>query len=167
MNLLIRKARKHDKYAFQKLMTEHMESMYKVAKSILKNDDDVADAMQETALTCWEKIDTLREDKYFKTWLMRILINHCYAIYNQRKEMVSEDILLEWGFEDDGYVSAEWKEFLNCLDEKYRVVIILYYVEGFKTREIAELLQINESTIRSRLVSARKQMAERIEYESI
>ena len=57
-----------------------------------------------------------------------------------------------------------YKKFTEHL---FVVVIMLYYVEGFKTREIAELLQINESTIRSRLVSARKQMAERIEYESI
>ena len=167
MNLLIRKARKHDKHAFQRLMTEQTVAMYKVAKSILKNDEDVADAMQETALTCWEKIDTLREDKYFQTWLMRILINHCYAIYNQRREMVSEEMLQDMGFWEEGYTSAEWKEFLNCLDEKHRIVIMLYYVEGFKTREIAEILQVNESTIRSRLASARKQMAERIEYESI
>lgn len=165
MNLLIRKARKHDKHAFQKLMTEQMSAMYKVAKSILKNDEDVADAMQETALTCWEKIDTLREDKYFKTWLMRILINHCNSIYNQRKEMVSEEVLQEMGFWEEGYVSAEWKEFLSCLDEKHRIVILLYYVEGFKTREIADILQINESTIRSRLANARKQMAERIDHD--
>ena len=80
MNLLIKKARGHDKAAFQQLMEEQMQSLYKVAKAILKNEEDVADAMQDTVLTCWEKIDTLKKDKYFKTWLIRILINHCNAI---------------------------------------------------------------------------------------
>ena len=75
MNLLIKKARGHDKAAFQQLMEEQMQSLYKVAKAILKNEEDVADAMQDTVLTCWEKIDTLKKDKYFKTWLIRILIN--------------------------------------------------------------------------------------------
>lgn len=167
MNLLIRKAKKHDKHAFQRIMLEQTESMYKIAKSILQNDEDIADAMQDTALTCWEKIDTLREERYFKTWLTRILINHCYAIYNRRNEMLSDEMMQETGFWDDGYSGVEWKEFLSYMDEKHRIVIMLYYVEGFKTREIADILQMNESTIRSRLASARKQMAERIGYESI
>ena len=55
MNLLIRKARNHDRAAFQQLMEQEGNSMYKIAKAILKNDEDVADAMQETALACWEK----------------------------------------------------------------------------------------------------------------
>ena len=88
MDLLIKKARKHDKRAFQQLMEQQGKAMYKVARAILKNDDDVADAMQETALTCWEKIDTLKNQQYFQTWLIRILINHCNAIYRQRKGMV-------------------------------------------------------------------------------
>ena len=64
MNLLIRKAKKRDKAAFQELMEEQTRAMYKVAKAILKNDEDVADAMQDTVLACWEKIDTLQKDKY-------------------------------------------------------------------------------------------------------
>lgn len=82
-NLLVRKARRHDKDAFVKLMEQNGESMYKVAKAILKNDEDAADAMQETTLVCWEKIGMLREDRFFKTWMMRILINQCNAIYRQ------------------------------------------------------------------------------------
>ncbi len=52
MDLLIRKAKKRDKAAFQELMEQQGKAMYKVAKAILKNDEDVADAMQETALVC-------------------------------------------------------------------------------------------------------------------
>ena len=83
MNLLVRKARRHDKDAFVKLMEQNGESMYKVGKPILKNDEDAADAMQETTLVCWEKTGMLREDRFFKTWMMRILINQCNAIYRQ------------------------------------------------------------------------------------
>ena len=158
MNLLVRKARKHDKAAFQQLMEQEAKSMYKVAKAILKNDEDVADAMQDTVLVCWEKIDTLKKDNYFKTWLIRILINNCNAIYRQRKRMVSEEAAPEAWFQESGYASVEWENFLNCLDEKYRTVIMLYYVQGFKTREIAQILQLNESTVRGRLVTARKHL---------
>lgn len=158
MNLLIRKARKHDKAAFQLLMEQEGAAMYKTAKAILKKDEDVADAMQETALTCWEKIDTLKNDKYFKTWLMRILINNCNAIYRQRSKMISEETVPELNFQESGYETMEWEFFLQCLDEKYRTIIILYYVQGFKTKEIAEILQLNENTVRGRLAAARKKL---------
>ncbi len=158
MNLLIKKARKHDKAAFQRLMEQEGSSMYKVAKAILKNDEDVADAMQETALACWEKIDTLKKDKHFKTWLIRILINNCNAIYRQRAKTVAEEAVSEAWTQDEGYADVEWQSFLNCMDEKYRVIIMLYYVQGFKTREIAKILQLNENTVRGRLVTARKKL---------
>lgn len=57
------------------LIEQNTKSMYKVAKAILKNDEDVADALQDTILTCWEKIGTLEKNEFFKTWLIRILIN--------------------------------------------------------------------------------------------
>ena len=129
MNLLVKKARKHDKSAFQQLMEQEGKAMYKVAKAILKNDEDVADAMQETALSCWEKIDTLKKEKYFRTWLTRILINNCNAIYRQRTKTLSEDAVEEKGFQEAGFADAEWGTFLNCLEEKYRTVIILHYIQ--------------------------------------
>ena len=158
MDILIRKAKKHDREAFSQLIKTHTPSMYKAAKAILKNDEDVADAIQETALTCWEKIGTLKKDKYFKTWLIRILINHCNQIYRQRSRMISEVLLPEEGAAEENYAAVEWREFLMCLDEKYRVVTILYYVEGFKIREIAEILQINAKTVSGRLATARDRM---------
>jgi RNA polymerase sigma factor (sigma-70 family) len=165
MNLLIKKARGHDKAAFQQLMEEQMQSLYKVAKAILKNEEDVADAMQDTVLTCWEKIDTLKKDKYFKTWLIRILINHCNAIYRQRTRIVSEESVSEPWIQENGYTDVEWENFLNCLEEKYRVVIMLYYVQGFKTREIAKILEVNENTIRGRLAAARKKLESQYKAE--
>ena len=160
MSLLISKAKKHDKAAFQQLMEQHEKAMYQVAKSILKNDDDDADAMQETIMTCWEKMDTLKKDRYFKTWLIRILINNCNAIFRQRMRSIEEDGIPEVWAQEEGYSNVEWESFLNCLDEKYRILIILYYVQGFKTREIADILQINENTIRGGLVTARNKLKE-------
>ena len=74
----IQKAKNGD--AFIALMKSYMQSMYKIARSILKSDEDVADAIQETILSCWEKIDQLKECRYFKTWMIRILINKCNNI---------------------------------------------------------------------------------------
>ena len=77
---LIRKAKDRDPDAFTTLMQQYTKDMYRVAIAILMNDEDTADAIQETILDCWERIGTLRENRYFKTWLIRILINNCYDI---------------------------------------------------------------------------------------
>lgn len=155
---LIKKARQHDSAAFSQLMQQHGQSMYKVARAILKNDEDVADAMQETALSCWEKIGTLKKEQYFKTWLIRILINHCNTIYKKRSRYVLDQFLPETAAPEAAYANVEWMELLQCLKEKYRIVIVLYYVEGFRIREIADLLKISESAVKERLSTARRKM---------
>lgn len=158
MDNLIRKAKKRDKPAFEKLMRLNVPDMYKVAKSILKNDDDAADAIQETMLTCWEKLCTLQKNRYFKTWLTRVLINECNSIRRERSRVVTEEAVPETGAVDESYEAVEWREFLGCLEEKYRVVTILFYVEGFKIREIADILGISQNTVSTRLSAAREKM---------
>ncbi len=155
---LIQRAKLHDVAAFSELMQRHGKSLYKVAKAILKNDEDAADAMQETALSCWEKLGTLQNERYFKTWLMRILINHCNTIRRKASRFVFDALLPEEGAEEDAYANAEWMELLQRLNEKQRTVIVLYYVEGFRIREIAEILRISESAVKERMSSARKKM---------
>lgn len=165
-SLLVRRARNGDKHAFQQLMERQMVSMYKVAKAILRNDEDVADAMQETALTCWEKMEELKQDKYFRSWMIRILINYCNAIYRRRQTVVSEETVPEIGALEPGYEHTEWDLLLHTLDEKYRVVILLFYAEGFKTKEIAEILHISEGTVRVRLSRGRELLRRQLEADS-
>lgn len=74
---LIRRAKKDDKDAFCRLMDEHLQCMYKMASAYLKNDEDVADAIQDTILSCYENLRSLKQNRYFKTWMLRILINKC------------------------------------------------------------------------------------------
>ena len=77
MENLVKKAKAGDSGAFAQLIRMNTQSMYKVAWAYLKNDEDVADAIQETILKCYEKLSTLKKDSYFKTWMIRILINNC------------------------------------------------------------------------------------------
>lgn len=164
MYSLVKRAKKRDKEAFQELMMQQEEALFRVAKAIVKNDEDAADAMQETALTCWEKINTLEKDRYFKTWCTRILINHCYGILRRRKQDFGE-LTEQISFYEKGYESKEWETLFEGLDEKYRMLVILYYVQGYKTREIAEMLQTKESTIRGRLARAREKLERMLENE--
>lgn len=153
---LVIQAKKHDKEAFVKLIEDNQASMYKAAIAILQNDEDAADAIQETILICWEKIGSLRHAGYFKTWLMRILIHQCYAIYNQKKRMITAEKFPDIEDQSEGYGEIEWQEMLRYLNEKQRIVVELYYGQQFKVREIAEALQIGQSAVKSRLQSARK-----------
>ena len=75
MEKLVNMAKRGDTEAFTQLMQSQMQNMYKVARSILSRDEDVADAISDTILVCWEKIDTLKKNRFFRTWMTRILIN--------------------------------------------------------------------------------------------
>ena len=85
---LVRRAKKRDPDAFTELMQLHEKDMYRTASAILPQDADIADAIQETILTVWEKIDTLQKNRYFKTWMIRILINKCKDILRSGRRMI-------------------------------------------------------------------------------
>ncbi len=159
MNSLVRKAKQGDPDAFTELMQSQMQNMYKAARSVLYNDEDVADAILETILACWEKIWQLKEEDYFRTWMTRILINKCNDILRkQRNIMLVEEIPEQLSY-DRKYENVEWEEALESLDEKYRLIMLLYYVEGFKTGEIGDILSMPESTVRTRLARGRQRLA--------
>lgn len=160
MDELIRRAKNRDADAFTALMQSQMQSMYKTARAILYNEEDAADAISDTILVCWEKLEQLKEVKYFRTWMTRILVNKCRDIIRKKENLVFTDEMPEVEVRDTGYENLEWEQALEALEVHYRTVVMLYYVEGFKTPEIAEILQIPESTVRTRLVRAREKMAD-------
>lgn len=155
MTNLIKKAQSGDKEAFIALMEEHKQTLYKIAVGMLKNDADAADAIQDTVLSCYENLRGLREPKYFKTWLTRILINNCNRIRKERGKMVpiEEHPELEGAQTDTS--GREFLKLLNKLEEQYRIVLLLYYVEGFSIREIGAILEMNENTVKTRLSRGR------------
>lgn len=156
---LIKLAQQRNEDAFTELMQSQLQAMYKTARAILKNDEDVADAISETILICWEKMKQLKKPEFFKTWLTRILINECNNILRQRKRVHPVEEVEETARSVYEYENIEWMEMMNGMDEKYRLVMILYYVNGLNTTEIASALHIPVSTVRTRLSRGRKQMA--------
>ena len=141
-------------------MQQQMQNMYKTARAVLYNEEDVADAISDTILACWEKIGQLKQDGYFRTWMTRILVNKCTDIIQKKKQFCLMEDVPEIPSRDNGYEDTEWKEALNMLGERYRLIMILYYVEGFKISEISSILDIAESTVRTRLSRGREKLAE-------
>lgn len=152
----IRKAQGRDKDAFTELMEFYRKDMYRTAIAILMHEEDAADALQDTILTCWEKLDTLKKPEFFKTWMTRVLINHCYDIV--RKNAVYEPMdTYEEPSKCDEY-NLELKEAYASIDERYRLPVELYYTQGFKMREIASLLSLPLNTVKTRVARGRKQL---------
>ena len=158
MEKLIKEAKAGNPDAFTRLMKSQMQNMYKTAGAILINDEDIADAVSETILSCWENMHSLKEDRFFKTWITRILVNKCNDIIRKKQYYLDYD-MPEEPYNDTGFENAEWKEALSTISEKYRLVMVLYYIEGFSTGDISGILDIPEGTVRSRLARGREQLA--------
>ena len=110
---LVLQAQRRDKDAFVTLIGLYRESMYQIAYAILKNNEDAADALQDTILICWEKIDTLRQARYFKTWMTRILINRCNRLYSQRSRTTDLNEGTFSSISPDPAAQMEWQEMMH------------------------------------------------------
>ncbi len=156
---LVKRAQKGDADAFAQLVQSQMQNMYKAARAIVRNDEDAADAISETILACWEKIGQLRKTEYFRTWMTKILINNCNDILRKRKMLCYGDEMQEPSVKSEEYNNVEWMEVLQGMDERYRLVMVLYYVNGLNTVQISDVLQMPASTVRTRLARGREQIA--------
>ena len=126
--------------------------MYHISKSILKNDADCGDAVQETLLKVYEKLPMLKEEKFFRTWITRILINECKGILRKQKKVVPyEDYMDNERLSEENRYHHLYMAIME-LPEDLRILVTLYYIEGFSQKEISEIL---EGTIKSRLSRAR------------
>lgn len=153
----VRKAKQGYVNEIGQIILENIQTMYRVAFSILKTEDEINDAISNTTVKVFEKIKTLKNEEYFKTWLTRILINECYKIYNQNKKIVYlENVNQEKLTYHDEYVDGEIRNLVKNLDQDLRQIVILYYFEDFSVKEISKIIQRPEGTVKSRLSRARK-----------
>ncbi|MDE5933363.1 MAG: sigma-70 family RNA polymerase sigma factor [Lachnospiraceae bacterium] len=151
-----------NKKQFTAQVLEAEKSLYHIAKSILKNDEDCADAMQNAILHAFEKLHTLRNEMYFKTWLTRILINECNYIIRSRKEQIPYEDYYEEAQTPTHEDYSEVFEAVMELEHHYRVPFVLFYVEGFSIKEICQILKLSQSTVKTRLYRSRKLLKEKL-----
>lgn len=136
--------------------------LYRVAYTILRSDEACKDALQDTALKAWEKRGTLKEPRYFRTWITRILINTCYDTQRKRKRFVSiEDIAEPWVAAPDISLAIA----LQSLPEKLRLPLVLYYSEGLTYAEIAQTLRLPMATVRGRIHRAKGELRKELDAE--
>ena len=145
---------------FTALVVEYTDRMYRIARTILKNDEDCRDAMQEAALKAWIKRHTLREERYFGTWLIRILINECRNVQRKRRFHISLDDIPEPSVPaPDPALSIA----LQRLDEKLRLPLVLHVSEGLSHEEISLILHLPKTTVAGRIRRAKMQLRKELE----
>lgn len=137
--------------------------LYRISRSMLLCNADCEDAVQEALLKGWLRLESLKQPQYFETWLIRILINECRNLYRRRR-------IAEVEFRENLDVAdpetPQLYDALMSLPQKYRILLELHYIEGYKTREIAKMMGMPESTVKWRLVYGRRELKRQLGEEA-
>lgn len=144
----------------RRILLENYESYYRLAFSYVHQEADAMDIVQEGAYKAMLKADTLREESFAGTWVYRIMINEAkeYLRKNRREYAEPDENLAA----EEEYRDPDLQEALNSLPEAERTLIILRYFEDKQLAEIAEILQENVSTVKSRLYRTLAKLRERL-----
>ena len=150
------------------LILSSEQQLYATARTILNQDQDCADAIQEAIVKAFSKYGSLKEDRFAKSWLIRILINECYNILRREQKRVSiEEVPMEPVVHTEEKDYSELYRAVRELKEELKIPVILFYMEGFRVREIAQILDISEGAVQKRLVRARDILKRTIDREEI
>lgn len=149
----------------QRAVHEYGNSLYRLCSVMTGNREDADDAVQESFLKYVEKAPDFNDSEHEKAWLIRVASNICKDILRKRKHQsfINLDEIRNFGICED---NAQILELLVSLEEKYRIVIHLHYVEGYKAREIASMLGVSESAVKKRLQRGREALKEIYEKEA-
>lgn len=128
------------------------DTLYRVSYSILREACDREDAVQSSLEKAWRKRTSLRDDRYLKTWLIRILINECYSICRRTKRESPGELPERIAPPD---ADRALHDELMKLPEALRTPIVLHYMEGYGVQEIASAMRVPQGTIKSRMRRAR------------
>lgn len=168
MNDIVKRAKEGECQALEELIHMYEIKMYKTAQTILSCEDDINEAIQQTIILVYKKINQLKNDKSFGTWIMKILVNQCKKIWNQNNKRDEKHIELE----DNIKLTTPEKEhysFVNKamekLSDEYKEVTILYYYDEFSIKEISKILNIPKGTVKPRLARARQTLSKLLKEE--
>jgi RNA polymerase sigma-70 factor (ECF subfamily) len=166
---LIDRCRNGDRQAFAELLGQYQKAVYNAAYRIVGDPDDAADVTQAVFLKAFENLDRFDPKYRFFSWIYRIAVNESIN-HNKRGKRLQplEEGLVPGGSGPDAAaqendLSREIQGGLMKLKENYRTVVVLRHFSDFSYREISEILQIPEKTVKSRLYTARQLMRESLQ----
>lgn len=145
----------------EQLLLENYNSYYRLAYSYVHNESDACDIVQNGAYRAILHSDTLRQEKYAATWLYRIMLNEIFRFVKKEQPLSLDEVEAEQG-KEDLYENIDLQRALDMLPKEDKAVIELKYFEDMKLTEIAEVLNENVNTIKSRLYRGLKKL--RVEF---
>jgi RNA polymerase sigma-70 factor (ECF subfamily) len=149
----------------EEYIIENKTSFYRVAYSYTKNEDDALDVVQESIYKALYSVDNLQDINYIKTWFYKILIRT--SIDNIRKNaryknLVSTELPLDQDGVYDKYTDIDLRKALEELPIEYKSILLLRFFEDLKIEEVAEILDENVNTVKTRLYTALKKLKYKI-----
>jgi RNA polymerase sigma-70 factor (TIGR02954 family) len=151
---LVGKAVNGDDEAFLSLIHSYQAALYRIAISYLKNEGDALEAVQEVTYRAYRSVKTVKQHAYFKTWLIRIMMNYCQDLLKKSKrEVFDEGVINVRGVSED-FTYLEVEEALSSLTEDQRELLHLKYFQDIKIKDIALMWNTPEGTIKTRLHKA-------------
>ena len=135
--------------------------LYRVALSHLQNDEDAQDVVQDVFIKYINSSPVFRDSDHEKAWFIRTVINRCHDLlrYKKIRNHITLDEISEITSDTaENNLQHEVFSVLSQLDEKYKSVILLHYLEGFSIKEVSSILKISESNVKMRLVRGREMM---------
>ena len=150
-------------HEFAEQIVAMTQTLYRVSYSMLSQPSDREDAVQECLRKAWQMRGRLREDRYLRTWVIRILINECHNIQRRYRRELPQGELPERVAPPNA--DAELHDAILKLEEKWRVPIVLHYMEGYSVEEIARMLRLPQGTVKSRMTRARRALRDLLSEE--
>lgn len=169
---LIKKASSGNRDAQERLYKKHAPKMLSVCRQYIKDIHFAEDVMVQGFLKMFNKLDTFKFEGSFEGWLRRIMIRESISYLRKQQFVVYDDEVYEKNQTDEISQSTDLdtehiQQLIDALPQGYKMVFILYTVEGYKHKEIAEMLSITESTSKTQLLKARKLLQDQLRQQNI
>lgn len=152
-------------YDAQQVLECYGDLVLRTAFMMLKNRADAEDAAQDVFLSFIRTKPVFESAEHQKAWLLRVTLNRCKSILRSAWHQKTQP--LEEAFPEQDFTERETgvMQAVHKLTQNYRTVIYLYYIQGYDTAEIAQILGVSQNTVLSRLARARKQLKGMLEGE--
>lgn len=171
----VQNAINNDKIAFEKLYRDINMDLYKMALYMLGDSEIASEVVSDTVIDALVGITKLKDVTRFESWILKILTNKCkrkmkekynrFSVFNPNAQDFDDNISQVSSQERDFDAKTDVQIALSKLKQKDRMIVTLCVVEGYKSHEVAAIMSMNPSTIRSRLNRSLAKMREYLEVE--
>lgn len=150
-----------DTQEYESITTKYLDCIYRVAVNGCKNYADAEDVVQNTFIKLWERNEAFEDEEHIKKWLIRVTVNECNSLWRsawKRRTTYLEEMTSEPVFSTQEKSSLYFA--VRDLPQKYRQIVHLYYFEEYSVREIADIMNLSETAVQTRLLRARQKLKE-------